>query len=584
MSSKKARPNPVFQMLAEIQQYSDVCPNPQDSDFKTCRATRVRGGRCRNRPCTKKERWHIPSLFHEFQDMTECPDTESFHEKMKTFVTYTHCKGKHRKRTIKDFEVWKKTRVIKESTSGRSSTPSQLIETSTIQPITAAALKLLPSTPARSIASSDYETSDDSSSFVDSIAETRSVTSNTTYMTSLPNTPLRNGTNSRFDIGDVAEEQCVDEPITGEDIFYEDNSDGEVVLDDVEHNVFEEALAKEETIRDNIVAPDIKQEHDAERIRDSVFATGINTAPPKREDNHKKENDEEGDDDEEGEDTANKGLGIIGIKRTGSIRDHSPVFQVMNSHPTKEKMKEGVVYILNHKRNPSLFKIGWSSKSAVERLRQPKNCYKINTKIAYETKRFIGAPQAERIAQVILRHANIRVSECIKCQGGHREWFSAPRETVFEAVMHVEKFLQMPAYSLQDGEYKLTPEVYNRVVNPMCDFSVARFGELMQGPKEAREETAASADMLVDAQLIPLAQVAQVIDKPVEMPHSSTSNGLSEIQEDNKSFVSSSSHDAKAQNLSAGAKLMEKVNWLFTIGGSVKAYLFKSMEPIFGAV
>ncbi|KAL6885422.1 hypothetical protein GGI43DRAFT_419204 [Trichoderma evansii] len=565
MSSKKMKPNPVFQELAKIQRCTDVCPNPQDSDFKTCRAKKSKGGRCGKPPCTKEERWQIPSLFLEFRDMTECPDTESFYNKMKTFVTYTHCKANHRGRVLDAFDVWKKERVIDEPTSRRSSTPSaQLMETSTIQPITATALQLLPSTPARSIASSDHATSDDGSSFIDSI-ESRSVTSNTTFMSSLPTTPLRNGTASRFNTEDVAEEECVSESGSEEAVFIEDNSDEESTQEDVEHDVFEEDIVKEEITQDIIIAPDTKQEHDAERIRDSVFTTDINTISPKSKDGGEGEDDKEGEDGEGKQDNVIKGLGIVGLQRTRSLRDHSPVFQVINSHPTPKKMREGVVYILEHTKNPSLFKIGWSSKSAKERMRQPKNCYGIDTKVFYETKRFVGAPQAERIAQVILRHINIRVLECIYCQGGHREWFKAPRKTVHETVMHVEEFLQMPAYTLQDKEYKLSPEVYEGVVKQMCDFSVARFGELMHGSREKREE----AEISVDTKMMPL---AQLIDKPVEMSSHNTNDGLSEIQEANKSFISTSSHDTKSQSLSTAAKLMRKAKWLYSIGESVKAY------------
>lgn len=558
MSAKKVRLNPVFQELAEIQRHTDVCPNPQDSDFETCRTKRVKGGRCRNRPCRKDEKWHIPNLYLEFQDMTECPVTESFHEKIKTFVTYTHCKGGHRDRALDAFDLWKKERVIDGSTSRHQLAPSaQSSETSTIQPITAAALKLLPSTPARSIASSDYATSDDGNSFVDSIAETRSLSSNTTLMSSLPTTPLRNGTISRFDIEDVTEEECAIESIHEEDVVIEDNSDEGSAQGDAE-----EIIAKEETIRDNIVAPDTKQEHDAERMKEPAFTSGINNTSFEGEDNDEREDDGESEDDEERRNAVTKGLGIIGIQRTRSIRDHSPVFQVINSHPTQKKMEEGVVYILEHKKNSSLFKIGWSSKSAKERMRQPKNCYGINTKIIYETKRFVGAPQAERIAQVILRHVNIRVLECFKCQGGHREWFMAPRETVRETVMHVEEFLQMPAYTLQDKVYKLSPEVYDRVVKQMCDFSVARFGELMHGPREKSEEAQTSVDVLVDTKLIPSAQLT---DEPAEMSRPNTRDELSEIH-------STYSHDTKSQNLSAGAKLMRKMKWFLSIGDSVKAY------------
>lgn len=575
MSSRNLRQNPVFQELAVIQRYTDVCPNPQDSDFETCRAKRVDGGRCRNPPCRREERWHVHSLLPEFREMSELPDTESFYDKMETFITYSHCKRWHRQRALDAFAEWKRERIANKSTSRQRptpitqqrvtstlSTPSvQSISTSTIQPITAAALQLVPSMPTRFVPSSASATSDDGSSFVDSIAESRSVSSNTTFMSSLPNTPQRNGTLSRFNIEDVAEEESVTEAIVEGDIVIEDNVYEEVaavVQEVVEQEIVEEVVVKEETLRDKMIVPAIRQEDETET------STDLSTTISEREESHERD------------DNVIKGLGITGIQRSGSIRDHSPVFQVICCHPTPEKMKEGVVYILEHQENPSLFKIGWSSKSAEERLHQPNNCYGINTKIIYETKRFIGAPQAERIAQVILRHVNIRVLECFNCQGGHREWFIAPRETVRETVMHVEEFLQMPAYTLHNGEYKLSPEAYDRVVKQMCDFSVTRLGELMRGPKESHEETETTADPSIDTILTPLAQIT---DEPEEISRPNTSNGLSEIQEANKSFVSTAisvaSHETQFQKLSAGVKLARKVKRLFSVGDSVKTYLLR---------
>ncbi|EHK19942.1 uncharacterized protein TRIVIDRAFT_224596 [Trichoderma virens Gv29-8] len=498
---------------------------------------------------------------------------------MKTFITYTHCKRWHRQRVLDAFDQWKTERITDGSTSrqrpavrqGFSSTsrprPTPSVpstNSSNIQPITAAALQLVPSTPTRFIPSSASATSDDGSSFVDSIAESHSVTSNTTFASSLPNTPLRNGTRSRFDIEDVTEEESITEDIPEGDVIAEENIDEEapVPKEVLEQEVLkevvvaEEVLVAEEVVQDIIVFPDVKQEYGDERMRDLAFTAGIK------------------EDISERQDTIIKGLGVTSIQRSGSIRDHSPVFQVISSHPTADKMREGVVYILQHKENASLFKIGWSSKSAEERLHQPNNCYGINTDIIYETKRFVGAPHAERIAQIILRHANIRVLECFKCQGGHREWFIAPRETVRETVMHVEEFLQMPAYILQDGEYKLSSEAYDHVVKKMCDFSVIRLGELMHARKTP-EETETSSDALIENVMTPLAQLT---DEPAEISHLNTSNRLSEIQEGNKSFVSTSSRDTKPQQLSAGAKLARKVKRLFSVGDSVKGYLFRPRE------
>ncbi|KAK4060868.1 uncharacterized protein Triagg1_10560 [Trichoderma aggressivum f. europaeum] len=571
MSSKNLRQNPVFRELADILRYTDVCPNPQDSDFETCRAKRVDGGRCRNPPCRREERWHVHSLLPELREISEFPDAESFYDKMETFITYSHCKRWHRQRALDAFAEWKRERILNKSTSRQRptpvarqrlsanlssrSTPSvQSFSTSTIEPITEAALQLVPSTPTRFVPSSASATSDDDSSFVDSIAESRSVSSNTTFMSSLPNTPQRNGTISRFNIEDVAEEESVTEVVPEDSIVIED-----IVYEEVA--VVQEVVAKEETVRDNIIVPNIGQEDDIE------ISTGLNTTISEREDSHERD------------DNVIQGLGITGIQRSGSIRDHSPVFQVISCHPTPEKMKEGVIYILEHQENPSLFKIGWSSKSAEERLHHPNNCYGINTKIIYETKRFIGAPQAERIAQVILRHVNIRVLECFNCQGGHREWFIAPRETVRETVMQVKEFLQMPAYTLQNGEYKLSLEAYDRVVKEMCDFSVTRLGELMRGPKESHKETQTTIDASIETILTPLAQIT---DEPEQISRPNTGNGLSETHEANKSLVSTvisiASHETQSQKLSAGVKLARKVKRLFSVGDSVKTYLLRPRE------
>lgn len=379
---------------------------------------------------------------------------------------------------------------------------------------------------------------------------------------------MRNGTIPNFDIEDVVEEEEAEEAVLEEEAVIDEIVDDEVAAveeEAVEHEVYEEEVVKEKTVQENIILSDVTQENDAERMQDLVFTAGNNNTMPEREGNEARE------------DTIFRGLGVTSLQRSGSLRDHSPVFQVINNHPTPEKMKEGVVYILEHKENSSLFKIGWSSKSAEERLHQPNNCYGINTKIIYETKRFVGAPQAEKIAQVILRHANIRVLECIQCKGGHREWFAAPRETVCETVMQVEEFVQMPAYTLQDGEYKLSPEAYSRVVKQMCDFSIFRLKELMQGPREKRDEMETSSKVLIEA--VPTI-LAQITDTPLEMSRPNSSHGLSEIQQFNESFISTSSHNSKSQKqLSAGAKLAKRMKRLFSIRDSVKGYLSRSREP-----
>ncbi|KAL7808618.1 hypothetical protein V8C26DRAFT_413163 [Trichoderma gracile] len=579
MPPRTARQNPVFAALTEIQRYTDVCPNPQDSDFSTCRAKRRDGGRCRNPPCTQYERWQIPSLLSEFRDMTECPDTDSFYSKMETFVTYTHCKRWHRPNACHAFIEWKSERIASRSNARQRParvarprprpTPAvQQTNAPVIQPITAAALQMLPSTPRILVPSSASATSDDSSSFNESVAETRSLASNTTFMSSPHHTPLRNGTTPVLEILDIVEEvTAVEQAVPVTRVAGQGRSRHAAVaveeaplvqVDSGQPNVTERMPEVEAPRQDN-------HRNNDERVQDLVLAPGMSDSAPQSEGDMR-------------EHTVIETLGITGLHRNGSVRDHSPVFQVISSHPTLDKMREGVVYILEHKENPSLFKIGWSSKSAKERLHQPNNCYGTNTKVIYETKRFSGAPHAERISQVILRHANIRVLECAQCKGGHREWFAANRETVCETVTSVEEFVQMPAYTLQDGEYKLSQEAYDRVIKQMCNFSVPKLGELIRGPKQTIEEEESTLPN-VSTEVISSA-LPQISDSPAEMAGDDSDTSFSEIQQVDESLISPSLTSINPQKeLSAGTKLARKMKRLLSAGDSAKRYFLRPREP-----
>ncbi|EHK48745.1 hypothetical protein TRIATDRAFT_145580 [Trichoderma atroviride IMI 206040] len=517
--------NPVFKVLADIQRYTDVCPNPEESDFSTCRAMRKDGGRCRNPPCTQYERHHSHDLMFEFRGMTECPDTDSFYNKLETFITYSHCKRWHRWPALAAFERWKKERIAARSNArqrftparavvppARPSTPPPAIQpttTTVIQPLTAAALQQLPTIPTTFVPSAASATSDGGDSFDNSILETRSVASNgSTFLSSLPNTPPRNGLVSGMEIDDIAEEDGAD------------------------------------WTADNVA-----------RMPDLTLTSGVNdTAVTEKNDSARE--------------TAVDELGIIRLQRNGSLRDHSRVFQVISSHPTANEMSEGVVYIFEDNDNPSLFKIGWSSESAEETLKQPNNCYGVNTRVVYETQRFAGAPHAEKLARVILQHANIRVLSCEKCKGGHTEWFSAQAETIRQTVIQVEHFVQMPAYTLQDGEYKLSPEAYSRVVKQMCDFSIDKMGELMHKNPEGNKATKSTLVLCESISVAPLT--------PPDTPRPSTKDIFFETQDANGSLVSLSTQTSGKTRLSTGTKVARKLKHFVTAKNTVKEYLTRS--------
>ncbi|KAL7954771.1 hypothetical protein V8C34DRAFT_293406 [Trichoderma compactum] len=202
-----------------------------------------------------------------------------------------------------------------------------------------------------------------------------------------------------------------------------------------------------------------------------------------------------------------RGLGDIGApRRQISIRDHATVFQVINSHPKEGMMKEGTVYILKHKNIPGLYKIGFSTIGAEQRLKHPKNCYGTDTEIIHETKsRFLGARQAEKIIQTQLFHDNILIAACEKCGGGHREWFEADYDKIFKTVTTIEAFVQMPAYVKKDGEWKLSAEAYE-IVGPMCHLNLPA---LLKGGRAVQKEDAeAGSSLEVISEGIPL-MVAQ---------------------------------------------------------------------------
>lgn len=668
--------NPVFKVLAEIQRYTDVCPNPEESDFSTCRAMRKDGGRCRNPPCTQYERHHSPSLMSEFRGMAECPDTDAFYNKLETFITYSHCKRWHRWPALDAFESWKKERIAARSNArqrytsarpvappARPSTPPPAIQpttTAVIQPLTTAALQQLPTIPTTFVPSAASATSDGDDSFDDSILETRSVASNgSTFLSSLPNTPPRNGLVSGMEIDDIAEEDGADwtadnvararanadnspspsnrsiadvEMDTAEDIatqddatdsisagadkltamissltaFFERNNTaietltaflenaekevtskgkgvdrGDIVEEaDIkkeavigneaisvdtkkeivtnqkveEENNLEEALERE-AVKYNITRKAVPKVNSAGQMQDLALTSDVHDTAVAKENDSAKE-------------TPVDELGIMSLQRNGSLRDHSRVFQVISSHPTADEMRKGVLYILEDSDNLFLFKIGWSSESAEERLKQPTDCYGVNTKVVYETPRFAGAPHAEKLARVILQHANIRVLPCDKCKGGHTEWFSAEEETVRQTVIQVEDFVQMPAYTLQDGEYKLSPEAYSRVVKQMCDFSIDKMGELMHRNPKGNE---AAKSTLVLCEPISVAPLT-----PPDTPRPSTRDIFFETQDANESLVSLSSEASKKSRLSAGTKVARKLKHFVTAKNSVKEYLTRS--------
>ncbi|RYO94250.1 hypothetical protein DL763_004136 [Monosporascus cannonballus] len=168
--------------------------------------------------------------------------------------------------------------------------------------------------------------------------------------------------------------------------------------------------------------------------------------------------------------------GLASLQRKGSLRNHAPVFSEIHKPLTSAQKEYGIVYVLGHKIEKGLFKIGWTRVTAEERLNQAGNCYGFNAEILHETRGgpFFAESKAEKFAQTVLRHHNLTIVECERCGGGHREWFRAPKEMVVETVEIMETFVRLPAYESKDGQtWRLSDAAYE-MIRTMCDFSTVR--------------------------------------------------------------------------------------------------------------
>jgi Zn ribbon nucleic-acid-binding protein len=170
-------------------------------------------------------------------------------------------------------------------------------------------------------------------------------------------------------------------------------------------------------------------------------------------------------------------LGIVEMHRSGSFRDSSPVYREIHRPLTGQDMSMGIVYILQQNRCDDLFKIGWTRFTTAERQRHHNNCYSIDSKVIYESDaHFQAARRAESLCHRILRHKNVRVKECKHCGGGHREWFTASGEEVRRTVSIIEALVRLPAYVLQNGKMRLSPQAYV-LIEGMSKFNLDKLGE-----------------------------------------------------------------------------------------------------------
>ncbi|KAM0332481.1 hypothetical protein ACHAQA_002762 [Verticillium albo-atrum] len=216
-------------------------------------------------------------------------------------------------------------------------------------------------------------------------------------------------------------------------------------------------------------------------------------------------------------------LGNLTIQRKGSVRDPTPFMKEMYRHLTKRQQAEGIVYVLAHKTQPGLYKIGFSTLSAEKRLGQANNCYAVNTEIIHKTKgHFFAAEKAEQLAHKALRHYNRILTDCEQCQGRqtHKEWFRVSRETVIQTVEAMERFVKLPGYELHEGgDWKLSKAVHEQMSKVTAESIVQSMTSVEEVSVELQTSDGPTLKVNSTTRITRSIAVAEIQSKAAEVSH-----------------------------------------------------------------
>ncbi|KAJ9293430.1 hypothetical protein DTO271G3_7695 [Paecilomyces variotii] len=423
--------HPIFKELAALQEGIDVFPNPEVSDYTSCRAYTKIATRCQMGLKGKAPRAN--ALLSEFREMAECPHTDIFYHQLEEFLTITHC-GKHQEKPLARLDEWRKQREqaassLSKDTSSTATGTDYFGSIASLSEAGSAATSILPLSIEQPTEQCTDRSPNDSTDNID-IEDTLDIT-----LTEGPSSPA-----------------C--------------------------QSIIDSLSSSSRSLRDapsREQAPEITNceriENLATRVEDLTLTRSHHTTAS------------DGSCHDEAE-VSITGIGLASLQRKGTLRDTSPVLKEIYKYLTGAEQKEGILYVLEHVEIKGLFKVGCTRETAAKRHHQPRNCYGTNTKVIHETTDgpFVGAQKAKRLVQTILRHHKLQVIKCEQCGKGHNEWFQAQREVVLNTVKNVERFVRLPAYTLQDGRMKLSPVAQERV-EKMCNFSL----QILEDLTAARE-------------------------------------------------------------------------------------------------
>ncbi|KAG7414181.1 hypothetical protein ACKAV7_007741 [Fusarium commune] len=438
---------PVFKELGTLVKLVPSSEDPNIPDFKECHAATCRLG-------TKLKQNKAKAIWDKLMKRETLSNEVEFYSTVKQFLPWIHCKRHNSDNFLEElFDDWKRSRI--ENSAYASSevslpgtpTQNQVFESPAVGYDTPLSSPLVedgtPTTPEKSPASSfdsfimstpsrmnhhsplptieDMSTSDESPRYIP---------------------PLALGINSPPDkAADVGQPDNIVENITEVNVI----SPGEPPKWLPIHS--RQDVAAEQ--------PDIVETIVETIVDDTVI--------------------DENDSDDEPR-LAHPQFGELGIKRNGTLSDKSAIIRELRKPLTHAQAREGKVYVLKHKEEKDMFKIGWTATTVNTSLSRPNNCYgaSCETKPIYESHNlFNGARKAHRLAHLFLRDINVRVNKCKKCGKGHKDWFEGREEAIVGTVKVMEGFLRRPAYELKEKR-ELSDEGKAMVKN-MCNVTLESF-------------------------------------------------------------------------------------------------------------
>ncbi|KAF5665855.1 hypothetical protein FHETE_6494 [Fusarium heterosporum] len=161
-------------------------------------------------------------------------------------------------------------------------------------------------------------------------------------------------------------------------------------------------------------------------------------------------------------------VGICNLKRTTTMRNFAPIvtelFTYLTAHQVKNK---GILYVLQHQTHRDVFKVGFTTGTATERLNQSGNCCHGFYERVYESNdKFFAAKKAESLALKVLTPYKLDIVECNNCEQGHRELFTGSGETIVNQVKTIENFIRLKPYvEGDDGVWRFSVEEEHRLNN-----------------------------------------------------------------------------------------------------------------------